>query len=197
MNINEAIEKAESEYGLGKGEYFKVQEGVNKIRVVSELVFHEGNWQGKPNYKMVCWVIDRRDGVVKPYFMPLTIARTLGTMQEEPEYAFKDFPMPYDITINAKGAGTKEVEYQVVAARQNTSLTEAEKEAIMARPNIEVFVAKLNGKKQEQAPLPVETPADIVARASAGKFVPKQAPEEVEFVPVDETPAPNAPDFLK
>jgi hypothetical protein len=47
--------------------------------------------------------------------MPISIAKSLGSVQEDPDYAFTKFPMPYDITINAKGAGTKEVDYQVVA----------------------------------------------------------------------------------
>ncbi len=149
-SINDMIQKAEKEYGLGKGEYFKVQEGANKIRVLSELVFNESEYNGKPTYRFVCWILDRKDNVIKPYFMPVTIARALGSMQEDPDYAFKTFPMPYDITINAKGAGTKEVDYQVVAARQNTPLTDMEKTALKERMPILEFVAKLNDKQSSQ-----------------------------------------------
>lgn len=148
--INELIQKAEKEYGLGKGEYFKVQEGANKIRVLSELIFNESEYKGNPTYRFVCWVLDRKDAVIKPYFMPVSIARALGSMQEDPEYAFKDFPMPYDITINAKGAGTKEVDYQVVAARQNSPLTDMEQTALKERMPITEFVAKLNEKQSGQ-----------------------------------------------
>jgi hypothetical protein len=157
--INEVIQKAEKDYGLGKGEYFKVQEGANKIRVLSELVFNQNEYDGKIKSRFVCWILDRKDQVIKPYFMPVTIARALGSMQENPEYAFKDFPMPYDITINAKGAGSKEVDYQVVAARQNTPLTDLEEMAMKERTPIVEFVAKLTEKQggkgvsvQDEAP---------------------------------------------
>lgn len=165
-SINDIIQKAEKEYGLGKGEYFKVQEGANKIRVLSEMIFNVSEYKGNPTYRFVCWVLDRKDSVIKPYFMPVSIARALGTMQENPDYAFKDFPMPYDITINAKGAGTKEVDYQVVAARQNTPLTDMEQIAAKERTPIVEFVAKLNEKQgqagkstQEEAPFPDNEPA--------------------------------------
>jgi hypothetical protein len=40
FNVNDTIKKAEAEYGLGKGEYFKVAEGANKIRLLSRSFFH-------------------------------------------------------------------------------------------------------------------------------------------------------------
>jgi hypothetical protein len=55
-------------------------------------------------------VIDRTDGKFKLFFMPNTIYKQIEALQENPDYEFTDVPMPYDITINAKGAGSKDVE---------------------------------------------------------------------------------------
>lgn len=54
--------------------------------------------------------------------------------------------MPYDITITAKGAGTKEVKYTVTPARQNVPLTGAEVEEFNKRIDIHEFVQKLREK---------------------------------------------------
>jgi hypothetical protein len=42
MSMLENLKKAEAEHGLGGGEYFKVQNGNNVIRVLCEGVPHEG-----------------------------------------------------------------------------------------------------------------------------------------------------------
>jgi hypothetical protein len=130
FNVNETIKRAESEYGLGKGEYFKVQESANKFRLLSPCVGYQGSYQGKPNFKFVCWVIDRRDeNKVKLYFMPQTVLDMIGALQMSDDYGFQEVPMLYDINIMAKGAGTKEVQYSVVPSPKAESLTGAELQA--------------------------------------------------------------------
>jgi hypothetical protein len=95
------------------------------VRVASQLRPLPGTYQGKPTFKWLCYILDRRDGKVKPYFMPHTIAKALDALQGDPDYAFDDMPMPYDINIKTKNAGTKEVEYNVIPALPKP-LTEAE-----------------------------------------------------------------------
>ena len=73
-SFNETIDQAKKEYGLNKGEYFKVQEGDNKIRILSPAIGPQSEYTGKDGvtnttFKFVAWVIDRRE--VKPYFMPM------------------------------------------------------------------------------------------------------------------------------
>ena len=43
MSMLENLKKAETEHGLG-GAYFKVQDGNNIVRVVSEGVYHESQF---------------------------------------------------------------------------------------------------------------------------------------------------------
>ena len=57
----------------------------------------------------------------------ISFYKQIEALQLDPEYAFEEVPMPYDITINAIGAGDIKVKYTVVPASSNTALTPAEK----------------------------------------------------------------------
>lgn len=181
FNVSETIKKAEDEYGLGKGEYFKVQEGYNRIRVLSEFVLHEGEYNGKKTYKFVAWILDRRDEKVKPYYMPRTIVDELAALQVNPEYRFEEVPMPYDITINAVKPGTLDVEYKVIPARQNSELTAEEKAAFAEKPTVQEYLAKVKEGASERA----ATPADVVAQAAAQ---PAQSHPFDDGVPIEDVP---------
>jgi hypothetical protein len=73
FSFSSAREQAEKEFGLGKGEYLKLKEGNNTIRLMSQCVGYESSHNGRKNFKWVCWVIDRTDNVIKPFFMPHSI----------------------------------------------------------------------------------------------------------------------------
>lgn len=126
VNFAEARKRAESEGLLGAGSYLKLSEGDNRIRLMSECIEHPGEYLGKPTFKWLCYVLDRKDGKIKPFFMANTIYKLIEALQLNPDYAFDEVPMPYDLTINAKGAGTKDVVYSVIPARNNSPLTENE-----------------------------------------------------------------------
>ena len=102
-------------------------------------------------------MLDRKDGRIKPFFMPHTIYKLIEGFQENPEYAFDEVPMPYDVTIGAKKAGTKEVEYTVVPARQNTPLTVDELKALEAEKPLREMQKMLN---EDSAAEPAAKPAD-------------------------------------
>ena len=76
------------------------------------------------NIKWMCWVLDCADGEIKLAKLAHRVAVQLQTLQNNPEYAFNEAPMPYDITINAKNAGKTTVEYLVTASRLNTPVAE-------------------------------------------------------------------------
>lgn len=152
-SFNDTVKQAEKDYGLGKGEYFKVQDGDNKIRILSACIAHQGEFKGNPTFKFVCWIIDRRDSKVKLYFMPPTIMRAIGDLQMDDDYAFEEVPMPYDLNIRTKNAGTKEVEYTVIPSPKPTLITEAELTELNSKPEIEEVVQKLKeGQKAAQEP---------------------------------------------
>lgn len=148
-SFNQTIEQAKKDYGLGKGEYLKIQEGDNRIRILSQSMPHESEYKGTKNVKFVTWVLDRKDGVVKPYFMPLTILEQIAGLQLDPDWEFDNVPMPYDINIKAINAGTKEVKYSVIASPNKTELTADEEKAFDEKPRIEEFVQKLAEKENK------------------------------------------------
>ena len=126
VNFADRCKQAEQAGLIGSGDYLKLKEGGNKMRLLTECLPHSSSYQGKPTFKWLCYVIDRQDGKVKPFFMPHTIYKSVEALQQSDDYAFESVPMPYDITINAKGAGTIDVEYGVVPARNNKELSLAE-----------------------------------------------------------------------
>ena len=143
FNFSKAKEVAEKEHNIGGAQHLKLQEGQNRIRLVSECIPHEGEYNGKPTFKWLCQVIDRKDGKVKPFFMPHKIFKDIEALQMSEDYSFDAVPMPYDITITAIGAGMITVQYSTTPARQNTPITEDEQMMINGVPNINELQKKI------------------------------------------------------
>jgi hypothetical protein len=132
VNFASNREQAEKEGLISSGSYLKLQEGDNRIRLMSECLPHSNEYKGKKRFQWLCYIIDRKDGRLKPLFMAHTIYKQIEALQLNQDYVFDEVPMPYDLTISAKGAGSKEVVYTIVHARQNTPLTPAELEDLKA-----------------------------------------------------------------
>jgi hypothetical protein len=135
---------------LSSGDYLKIKEGDNRIRLMSRCLPHDGEYKGKRNFKWLCYVLDRVDGRIKPFFMPHTIYKKIEALQTNDDYAFSSVPMPYDLTINAKGAGTKEVEYSLIPARRETPLTAHEQSALLEMKPLGELQAALKEKDAKQ-----------------------------------------------
>jgi hypothetical protein len=154
---------------LGGGEFYKYREGDNRIRLLSECLPHQGEFQGKKNFKWLCYVLDRRDGKVKPHFMPHKVYKAIEALQTSDDYAFVEVPMPYDLTIHAKKAGTVDVEYTVMPARKEVPLTRDElAEFDKAKPLADIKQAlkdkqakKGNGATPSQPERDTETEIDV------------------------------------
>lgn len=123
VDFAKSRKEAESAGLLGSGDYFKLKEGKNRFRLMSECLPHPGEFQGKKNFKWLCYVLDRVDGKVKPMFMAHTIYKQIEALQTDDDYHFEDVPMPYDITITAVKAGTIDVEYAVIPSPARKPLT--------------------------------------------------------------------------
>lgn len=152
VNFGAAREAAEASGALGTGGFFKVKEGSNRIRLVSNCIPHTDSFKGRKNFKWLCYVIDRTNGAVRPYFMPHTIYKMVEALQGDPDYTFDSVPMPYDVTINAKGAGSKEVEYSLLPAKNNVPLTPAEEADVEAQDSLEALQKKIYEKKEQDQP---------------------------------------------
>lgn len=178
-NFNEEMQQAEKKYDMGRDDRFKFEEGENRIRVLSPgkpvathrlggnrfatcygmdegCPYHgegapkdkDGNEQ-KPSVKFVMWVIDRRDSKVKLAFMPYTIVKALGALQNSEDYAFDDIPMPYDIAVSAQNAGKKEVNYTILPSPKLVPLTPQEEEELGKKRPVEDVVERMKNKAQK------------------------------------------------
>ena len=145
----------QEKYGIKdkKGNWLNLQQGDNKVRIVSDFVDYgvhtfkdkDGKYKsvvciGKENECPYCankvpvkvqflgWVIDRKDGEVKLLKIGWAIAQQIRSLQDSEDYGFDDLP-PYDINILKSGEGLNTT-YTVLPARQNTPLTEDEQNKI-------------------------------------------------------------------
>lgn len=159
VDFGKALKQAEDAGMVGGGDYFKLKEGDNRMRLMTECLPHPGTYQGKPNFKWLCYVLDKRDGKAKPFFMPHSIYKQIAALQSSEDYAFYDVPMPYEIIINAKGAGTKEVVYTLLPARKETPVTAMESQSFAELKPLAELQKKLKEKsQQQQAGEPVADP---------------------------------------
>jgi len=162
MNFNEKIKKQEEEnkgFSRGGGDWYKFTEGENKFRILNEpelifkdfklgICYTDCGFQGSS--KFMCNVLDRKDNKIKLAEIPYTIGTTIAGYEADPDYQFQGFPMPYDIKVNAKGAGTKEVEYTVIPARANEPLTAEITEAVSKLKPIPEIIQKMKDGNKEK-----------------------------------------------
>jgi hypothetical protein len=156
MSMLENLKKLEEAGTVGGGDYFKVQNGNNIIRVLTEGVYHESEFKGKDGVvkitkKFVMFIIDRRDGKVKPYFAPYAIYKAIANLEEDPFFKFQGMPMPYDVNVKVENAGTLNVEYNVQASPNKAVLTLEELETVKAKGTIEDYVKSLKEQDGKQA----------------------------------------------
>lgn len=152
VDFGAARKAAEAAGLLGSGDYFKLKEGSNRIRLMSMCLPHPGEYQGKKNFKWLCYVLDRRDGKPKPYFMQHTVYKQIEALQTNEDYCFASVPMPYDITINAKAAGTIDAEYTVIPSPKLIPITATEAAEYAALKPLGELQTMLNKAKEESKP---------------------------------------------
>lgn len=157
--------------GSERNPEFKPKEGTNTVRVLDDPTVIVTRFEGKKfvgvcfegapycadipegsrlNKKWQTWVIDRADGQIKLYYMPYTVAKEIRGYLDNPEYTFNSFPMPYDITITVKNAGTFDAEYSVLPARKETPLTVEELEMFKDKTSCAVLVNKAKEKAKKE-----------------------------------------------
>lgn len=171
-NIVSEMEKKSS-----ASDFYKIKEGNNVMRILTDFVKVETiNTKGKyggivsetnqpdeddtVQMKGWAWAIVRGSpDELKIVQFGKTILSQLVAYRKDPEYAYDAMPCPYDVNIKAIGAGTKEVEYTVIPARQNTDVTEKEIEMLNKKKTIKDIVALIVEKQDEKQEAPkVATP---------------------------------------
>jgi hypothetical protein len=108
-----------------------------------------------PSKKWECWAIIRGDGKkIKDKFaivdLPYGVSKELLTMMTSDEAGFKGWPMPYDINITAKNAGTFDVDYKVLASRTNSDVTDEEMAEYAKLTPINDILERMKDKKRKE-----------------------------------------------
>jgi hypothetical protein len=156
MSFADKVNKTAETVG-GSGNWFKLKEGNNVFRVLTEpteffekfkvgVCYENCGFKGSPKY--LCYIYDQEDKQVKLFRMNFTIAQALAAFQLDDEYKFDGFPMPYNVKVLAKGAGTKEVSYSVIPGRLS-ELPEGVEETLAKQTSTEDIVEKLRAKTKE------------------------------------------------
>ncbi len=169
------IKNEQKKYGSGPGDYFEFEnKGVYRIRILNQpkvvathffgkgnpsvvcvgidegCPFHKGD-EKKPSIKLATYVIDRKDGKVKMAELPLSLSYSLNDLQEDQDFAFEDFPMPYDVkvTYDPDNADPK-AKYRMMGSPTKAELTQEEKDSLAAKMAKETPEQYVEAKKKRQ-----------------------------------------------
>lgn len=173
----ELMQKAQSEHGLGNSDFFRFDKnGDYRIRQLTpaypiatyflgkgikpKIAYSdmpkpkdaEGN-DIKPSVKFICYVIDRNGGDVKLAELPYSVIKVVTDLQEDSDYAFADFPAPYDLKITVNKDAAPADMYKTLPAPQQNPITEQEMSALaikMEKITPEQYVEKRKNKQREQ-----------------------------------------------
>lgn len=158
--IKEQEEQAKKE-GISQtgGGWLKVVEGDNRFRVLAEpemifekykvgICYTDCGYQGTA--KFLTFVLDRKDNSIKLAKLPYSVGNAIAEYEEDDEYQFDGYPMPYDLNLKAKGAGTKEVEYTLVAGRALTPIAEEILEDLKKKGSLLDIITKMKDNKKQE-----------------------------------------------
>lgn len=149
--------------------YFKIEEGDNRIQLLTHLAQLPLVWDGtkyRPavegdknlSIKGVGWIL--QEGKIKEANLPYTVVKAIKELMEDPDYAFESFPMPRLINIKAKGAGTKEVTYTVIPSPKETEVASEILKELKSKISPEEIVERKKGKS-EVSHVKTDYPEDV------------------------------------
>lgn len=180
MSIKDDIQKSAEQYGVsaGSSDFFQFEKGENKMRILTHpghatigLHFfgkgekavvcigkdegcpHHKQDDNKPSVKLVTYVIDRKDGNVKLAELPLSVGYALNDLQEDSDYRFSEFPMPYDVKIISDPDNQDpKAKYRVLASPNQEAVTPDEQKAFddaMANMTPSQYIEKRKEKQKK------------------------------------------------
>lgn len=137
-------------------DFFRIPEGDTRLRILTEFEKVEQVWEGEfPNAKLVGFKEDGAiiganqkvrtsgwswcliNGELKIVTFPRSLVAKIANLKRSEDYAFDDWPMPYDITIHNTGEGGDR--YSITPARKNEPVSEdilVDLEAVKPIPDI-------------------------------------------------------------
>lgn len=160
MSLNDKINEAnKSEHASGSSGWFKMKEGTNQFRILTEpevmfenfgkgICYHQCGFEGNPKY--LARILDRADNKVKLYKIPFTIFETIAGFEKDEELEFSGFPMPYDVKVKAVGAGSKEVKYTVMPSLKRVDIDDSTKNFLDKQKSIKEVIEAMQEKNIEK-----------------------------------------------
>jgi len=169
--------EAAKEYNIGSSNFWRPQDGVNRIKVLSEFESYGSHWSKKFGKSITCigkekgcfpcsvgdkpkavflmWILDRKDGHIKLAQVGYSIIKQIGEYSESEDWKFEGVP-EYDLVIKATGQKLKR-EYLVQPTNSRIALTEAQKVEFMEtakplRDVIEKMKEKVRNPREESLP---------------------------------------------
>ncbi len=191
----DTIQKEAASRSEYTSDFYKIQEGANNMRIMTDFVKVEtitkpgGKYGGvltetnKPNITKDpkttdktrlqgwAWAIIRGKTRAEDEFKVVQFGNKILTqlvaLRSNPDYGFETMPMPYDININAKNAGDITVEYTVMGARQNTEVTADEMEAMNKKKSVQAIVQAMTDKQDGKKGTDTMAPLEYPADVQA------------------------------
>jgi hypothetical protein len=176
MGFMDSIKEEQKKYGAEPSNMFEFEKnGVYKMRilhqpkVIATHFFGKGNpaivcvgidegcqFHGegadKPGIKLATYILDRSDSKVKLAELPLSISYALNDLQNDEDYAFDEFPMPYDVKVTYDPDNKDpKAKYRLVASPKREDLQEEEVIALaeaLKKQTPEQYVEKRKKKVQ-------------------------------------------------
>lgn len=173
------IQNESKKYGAASSDRFEFKKGVNRIRIlvqpkvlathffgegmpsvvcvgIDEGCKYHGEKDKRPSIKLVTYILDRDDAnKLKLAELPLSISYGLNDLQDDSDFAFDVFPMPYDVKITHDPDNKDpKAKYRLVASPKREALTEEEQSALteaMNKMTPEQYVEKRKNKTKEGA----------------------------------------------
>jgi len=156
-------------------EYFNIKEGENCFFLLSYTIPLAQVWdnaskqyrvavEGDKNasIKGICWVL--QDEMIKLARLPYTAVKQLRAYQTNKEWELGEFPWAHQVTLTAKGAGTKEVEYTTTLSPKKTKFSQEILNELVKKDPPEMIVENIKSKAQPDKPIEYpegSNPADI------------------------------------
>lgn len=137
----------------------------------------------KASVKFVCYVLDRRDGKIKLAELPFAVIKVVTDLQEDPDYAFEDFPCPYDlkITFNKETKAPND-KYKTLPAPKIEPITAEEASALAEKLKTSHPEQYVERRKQKQ-------------RDDDGNSKSLEAVAEAQYAGDDQQPPDDYPEY--
>lgn len=165
-------------------EYFDIVEGAQQFVLLSHCaplaqVFDPATKKYRlaqegdraPSIKGVCWVL--HGGVIKQAKLPYTVVKAIRAYSQKDEEGNSawdfEIPFPHVFTLTAKGAGTKEVKYSIIASPKKIEIPRAILEELKKKQTPEQMVERIKTEnaatksiETEESEPPMDYPVDEI-----------------------------------